>query len=72
MAGPPATPAEISSFLTMFLNNGFDMLPGTVGEPNDLDCIIPSGFITFLFILFSKLKPTAAPNECRITVSISW
>ena len=39
VASPLATPATISS-LTMFCNNGFDMLPDTAGLPNDLDCII--------------------------------
>ena len=41
MANPPATPEPTISLLTMFFNNGFDLLPGTIGEPKDLDCIIP-------------------------------
>ena len=36
-ANPPATPAPTISSLTMFFNNGFDMLPDTVGLPNVLD-----------------------------------
>ena len=34
---PPATPAPTISSLTMFFDNGFDMLPDTVGLPNVLD-----------------------------------
>ena len=34
---PPATPAPTISSLTVFFNNGFDMLPDTVGAPNVLD-----------------------------------
>ena len=37
MASPPATPAPTISSLTMFFNNGFHMLPDTVGEPSVLD-----------------------------------
>ena len=34
MANPPAAPALTNSFLTMFFNNGLDMLPEAVGDPN--------------------------------------
>ena len=37
MANPPATPAPTISCLTMSFNNGFDMLPDTVGAPRVLD-----------------------------------
>ena len=38
MADPPAAPAPTISFLIMFFfNNGFDMLPDTVGAPKVLD-----------------------------------
>ena len=38
MANPPATPpATISSLTMFFFNNGFDMLPDTVGAPKVLD-----------------------------------
>ena len=37
MANPPATPAPTISSLTMFfVNNGFGMLPDTVGLPKVL------------------------------------
>ena len=37
VANPPATPAVTISSLTVFFNNGFVMLPETVGAPNVLD-----------------------------------
>ena len=43
VAKPPATPAPTISSLTIFFNNGFDMLPDTVGAPNVLLCITPYG-----------------------------
>ena len=49
MASPPATPAPTISSLAMFCNSGFDVLPDTVGLPNDLDCIIPYGFPSCFF-----------------------
>ena len=35
MANPLATPAITISFLIMFVNHGFDMLPETFGDPNE-------------------------------------
>ena len=68
----PATPAPTISSLTMFFNNGFDMLPDTVGLPNDLDCIIPYGLLPSFLYCFSNDKATAPPRRWPITVSISW
>ena len=52
IANPPATPAPTISSLTMFFNNGFEMLPDTVGAPNVLLCIIPYGLLHFFVFLF--------------------
>ena len=54
MDTPPATPAPTISFLIMFFNNGFDMLPDTVGAPKVLLCIIPYVWVLtlFFFVLF--------------------
>ena len=41
MASPLATPEPTIPSSIMFFNNGFDMLPGTAGAPNVLDCMIP-------------------------------
>ena len=41
MASPLATPAPSISSITMFFNNGFDMLPDTAGAPNVLDSMVP-------------------------------
>ena len=54
MANPPAIPPATMSSLTMFfsflIRNGFDMLPDTVGAPNVLLCIIPSGLLPSFFV----------------------
>ena len=62
----PATPPATISSLTMFFkkeNNGFDMLPDTVGAPNVLFCIIPYGLLPSFLYFFSKDSDTAPPNE---------
>ena len=71
MASPPATPAPTISSLTMFFNNGFDMLPDTVGLPNDLDCVIPYGLLPYFLYCFPNANDTDPPKGCPITVSIS-
>ena len=59
IANPPAAPAVTISSLTMFLNNGFEMLPDTVGAPNVLLCIIPYGLLPSFLYFFSIAKLTA-------------
>ena len=70
-AKPLTIPAPTIPFLTIFFNNGFDMLPDTVGLPNVLLCIIPYGLSPSFLYFFSNAKETAPPRLCPITVSIS-
>ena len=62
MANPPAAPAVTISSLTMFFNNGFDMLHDTVGAPNVLLCIIPYGLLPSFLNFFSEDSDTAPPR----------
>ena len=62
MANPPATPPATISSLTMFFNNGFDMLPDTVGAPKVLLCIMPYGLLPSFLYFFSKDSGTAPPR----------
>ena len=59
----PATPAEISSFLAMCFNNGFDTLPDTVGAPKVLFCSISYGLLHYCLYCFSNAKLKAPPKE---------
>ena len=49
---PPAAPAVNISSLTICFNNGFEMLPDTVGAPSVLDRTIPYGLLPSFYILF--------------------
>ena len=58
MDSPLAAPAPTTSSLTMFFNNGFDMLHDTTGAPNVLDCINPYGLLpSLLYFLRIVILP---------------